>query len=699
MSISIYRVLAAGLSLALLLLATVVTASPARPTPAASQGDGRTEEATSGASGDFTATLTDDDDDGTWTGSASTGAGVNIIGATWTAAPSKDAPADDDSAEDADDAGHADDQVGTARFRTGTKGSWSPWQDMVVSDTEVSTGTEGDLVMGALDIQIEVAAQATDVELTIWTVPPQSADVDALTTRADGSALGTKYGTPDASASAEATSSPGLTIGTRAQWGADESLRKWSPNYIDGTQGVTIHHTAGTNNYSAEQVPAILRGIYQYHAVTRDWGDVGYNMFVDRFGRAWEGRRGGPETSLRAAHALGMNDTTAGISLIGNYNTADVPKAAFDGLARVTSWKLLTHDIARGGTFVHENEAEGWTRTLSVISAHREVGQTSGPGDRLYARMGEFRSKVRSYDREVTAMQRVSGSDRYATAAELAAAAHPFGVDTVYITRGDDIIESLTVGAAAARNDDALLLTRSSSLPAATARQIKLLEPDEVIVVAEASRITPSVIAQISAVTDAPITRVRSTDQYDLAAGLAGQWSQSSVVYVASGQEPADALAGGAAAAHDDAPLLLSTDRAMPASTQQELARLQPREVVLLGGTARIPASAVQDVRRNVPGAVVTRIAGADRYATAALVSGQRFEDSPRAFLANGRASIDAIAGTQYAAASDSPVLLTSKACHSAQVDSAMSGLDADLRVLLGGRAQLDDASASAVCR
>ncbi len=171
------------------------------------------------------------------------------------------------------------------------------------------------------------------------------------------------------------------------------------------------------------------------------------------------------------------------------------------------------------------------------------------------------------------------------------------------------------------------------------------------------------------------------------------------MVYIASGQEPADALSGGAAAAHDDAPLLLSTDRTMPVRTQQELARLQPREVVLLGGTRRIPSSAADDVRRNVPGATVTRIAGSDRYETSALVSDQRFTTSSRAFLANGWASIDAIAGTQYAAASDSPVLLSRRACRSSEVATTMDNLGTDLHVLLGGPTRLDDGSASAVCR
>ncbi|MGB3762863.1 MAG: cell wall-binding repeat-containing protein [Ornithinimicrobium sp.] len=670
MPVVVYRCVAALLGVVLVLAASLLIAPSTRASLGA-QDDNNTPQ-------ELTVELTDEQADGTWTGTAELGAGVNIVGATWTSA--NDAP-------------------GTARFRTGTDGAWSPWQDMAVSATEVSTGTEGDLVMGPLELEIEVTAAASAVTLTVWSVPAEGGDSDAVKRRVDGSSLSSKYGGTEATRQAASGASPGLVIGTRAQWGADESLRKWSPNYIDDTEGVTIHHTAGTNNYSASQVPAILRGIYQYHAVTRDWGDVGYNLFVDKYGRAWEGRRGGPEASLRTAHALGMNYSTAGIALIGDYNTASVPRAAFDGLARVTAWKLITHGVNRSSSFDHENDAEGWMRTLPAVHGHRDVNQTSCPGDRFYARIGEFRSKVRSYGRDAVAMQRVSGPDRYATAAELASAAHPFGADTVYITRGVDIIEALTVGASAAHEDDALLLTKSSSLPPVTAAQIRKLDPKEVVVVAEPSRISPAVLKQIREATDAPVRQITPADQYELAAGLSRAWSQSPVVYVASGQEPADALSGGAAAAHDDAPLLLSTSGNMPATTQQELARLQPQEVVILGGTSRIPSRAKDDVLRNVPGATVTRIAGSNRYSTSALVSGERFDRSSRAFLANGSASIDAIAGTQYAAASDSPVLLSRRSCRSAEVANTMDDLGTDLHVLLGGPVQLDDASATGVCR
>ena len=91
-----------------------------------------------------------------------------------------------------------------------------------------------------------------------------------------------------------------------------------------------IHHTVNANNYTAEQVPALLRGIYAYHTQSRGWRDIGYNFLVDRFGRIWEGRWGGVNRAVVGAHTLGYNEVSFAMSAIGNFDIA----AAAAGRAR-----------------------------------------------------------------------------------------------------------------------------------------------------------------------------------------------------------------------------------------------------------------------------------------------------------------------------------------------------------------------------
>ena len=114
------------------------------------------------------------------------------------------------------------------------------------------------------------------------------------------------------------------TIYTRKDWGADESLRKGTPEYGQVQVGF-VHHTVGTNTYTAAQVPAIIRGIYDFHVNGRGWNDVGYQFLVDRFGRIWEGRAGGVDKAVVGAQAGGYNSGSFGASVMGDFSLGRRP--------------------------------------------------------------------------------------------------------------------------------------------------------------------------------------------------------------------------------------------------------------------------------------------------------------------------------------------------------------------------------------
>ena len=91
------------------------------------------------------------------------------------------------------------------------------------------------------------------------------------------------------------------------------------------------------------------------------------------------------------------------------------------------------------------------------------------------------------------------------------------------------------------------------------------------------------------------VLRISGTDRYATAAQVGELFSANvSTVYIATGSNYPDALAGGAAASYEDAPLLLVTYATIPASTVSELARLSPARIVVLGGTGVI-SDAVMD--------------------------------------------------------------------------------------------------------
>src|SRR3712207_4032530 len=109
-----------------------------------------------------------------------------------------------------------------------------------------------------------------------------------------------------------------------------EHLMTWDPQVATTIKAATVHHTADSNDYTAAEVPDVMRAIYRYQAVDRGWGDIGYNVVVDKFGRLWEGRAGGLANAVVGAHAGGFNRYTFGVSMLGTYDLVDTPQPMID---------------------------------------------------------------------------------------------------------------------------------------------------------------------------------------------------------------------------------------------------------------------------------------------------------------------------------------------------------------------------------
>lgn len=188
-------------------------------------------------------------------------------------------------------------------------------------------------------------------------------------------------------------------IVSRRQWGANESLRSGRAQYASRVRYGIIHHTATPNGYACSEAAAIVRGIYYYHAQTRGWGDIGYNLLVDRCGTVYEGRAGGVDRPVIGAHAAGFNTESFGIAVIGEL-TSSVPRAAFEAAVKTIAWKFEIHDIdpdehitvTSGGSSKYPPGSRVY---MSTLSGHRNVGDTECPGAALYRRLPEMRQRVR----------------------------------------------------------------------------------------------------------------------------------------------------------------------------------------------------------------------------------------------------------------------------------------------------------------
>ena len=119
------------------------------------------------------------------------------------------------------------------------------------------------------------------------------------------------------------------------------------------------------------------------------------------------------------------------------------------------------------------------------------------------------------------------------------------------------------------------------------------------------------------------------------------------VVYVAVGTNYPDSLGVGPGAGGNGAPIIIvPTNPPIPAPTATELERLDPKTVIIVGGTAVISAAMEAALGVLLPNAAVTRIGGANRYETNAMFSAATFP-------IEGWASIPAAAFTANQPATD----------------------------------------------
>jgi hypothetical protein len=117
-------------------------------------------------------------------------------------------------------------------------------------------------------------------------------------------------------------------------------------------------------------------------------------------------------------------------------------------------------------------------------------------------------------------------------------------------------------------------------------------------------------------------------------AGAGANGPSTEVVYIATGENFPDALGAAATAALGLGPVLLVQQNSIPAPTLAELNRLQPPNIVLVGGTAVISNGVKATLEGLAFSPTVTRIAGANRYDTAAKLSQATFPTSGRYPLA-----------------------------------------------------------------
>jgi putative cell wall-binding protein len=156
--------------------------------------------------------------------------------------------------------------------------------------------------------------------------------------------------------------------------------------------------------------------------------------------------------------------------------------------------------------------------------------------------------------------------------------------------------------------------------------------------------------------------RIFGKDRYETSSLISKNgWETSSTVVICNGENFPDALCAAPLAKKYNAPILLTSASNLSESTKQELSRLNPDKIVIIGGNGVISDTVLSEIKTAAPKANdITRLGGTTRYDTAKMIADKVGKNSS-IVLISGNASSDALSISYIAANKGMPILLADR--------------------------------------
>lgn len=182
--------------------------------------------------------------------------------------------------------------------------------------------------------------------------------------------------------------------------------------------------------------------------------------------------------------------------------------------------------------------------------------------------------------------------------------------------------------------------------------------------------------------------RLAGPDRFQTANAVAEQgWKAGADnVVIVNAYAFSDALAAVPLAFKLNAPILLTEKDILTPSTREEIEKMAPERITLIGGTA-VVSPAIQAELENLYGAdKVLRIGGSDSYSTAALIASS-LGTTGKAIIANNGPNCyaDTLAVSSYAAYHGIPILFTDRTALPEPTIQALAAQKVSSTIVVGG--------------
>ncbi|ENY8570734.1 cell wall-binding protein Cwp10 [Clostridioides difficile] len=162
------------------------------------------------------------------------------------------------------------------------------------------------------------------------------------------------------------------------------------------------------------------------------------------------------------------------------------------------------------------------------------------------------------------------------------------------------------------------------------------------------------------------VKKLKGADRFETAIKISQSgWTKSDTVVIVNGEDKSmvDGLTATPLASIKNSPILLSSNEKLPQKTVEELKRLNPSKVVVIGGNNSMPNSVVEAIKAVNSKISVQRIGGDTRYQTSINIAKEidKTNNVSKLYIGAGNGEADSLSIASQAGKEKTPIVLTQK--------------------------------------
>ena len=161
------------------------------------------------------------------------------------------------------------------------------------------------------------------------------------------------------------------------------------------------------------------------------------------------------------------------------------------------------------------------------------------------------------------------------------------------------------------------------------------------------------------------VSELKGEDRYDTAVKISKEgWKDgSNTVVLTNGNSVVDGVCATPLASTKNAPILLVDKNSISSFTKEELKRLNPQNIIVIGGTNVVEDNVLNNINSILPNSDIKRIGGIDRYETSFKIAKEinNTIDITKIYVTSGYAEADSLSIASKAGEEKQPIILSEK--------------------------------------